>query len=70
MEALESKVADPHHLTADPEPSFHFYADPDPTFYFHADPDPARHRTDTNLQTIAYRPLKLLLGPLRLHLSL
>jgi hypothetical protein len=33
-------VADPHHLDADPDPSFHFVAGPDTPFYFDADPDP------------------------------
>ncbi len=35
---MQTSVADPHHLDADPV--FHFDADPDPTFYFGADPDP------------------------------
>jgi hypothetical protein len=43
------KVADPHHLNADPDPVFHFNANPDPAplqsrvadpHSFHPDPDP------------------------------
>jgi hypothetical protein len=28
-----SSVADPHHLDADPDPTYYLYADPDPDFY-------------------------------------
>jgi hypothetical protein len=34
-----ASVADPHHIDADPEPSFHFDSDPDLTFHFEANPD-------------------------------
>jgi hypothetical protein len=37
----ESRVADPHHVDADPDPSDHFDPNPDPTFYFNEDADPA-----------------------------
>jgi hypothetical protein len=33
-------VADPHHIDADPDPTYHFGADPYPTYYFDAVPDP------------------------------
>ena len=40
-------VADPHHLNADPDPSFYFNAltEPDPAFHFNGDsvPDPFFH---------------------------
>ncbi len=36
-------VADPHHIDADPDPTFHFDVDPDPACHFGADPDPAFH---------------------------
>ncbi len=36
-----SRVADPHHFNADPDPAFHLKADPDPSFHFNADLDPA-----------------------------
>jgi hypothetical protein len=44
---------DPHHLNADPDPSFHFNAYPDLTFHFNVDPDPALHR-DENLRPLVY----------------
>jgi hypothetical protein len=44
-----SRVADLHHLNADPA-SFHFDADPDPNFHSDVDPDPAPHQCDANLQ--------------------
>ncbi len=37
---LESRVADPHHFNADPDPAFHF----------NADPDPAPHQNDAYLR--------------------
>jgi hypothetical protein len=42
-----SSVADPHHLDADPDPTFHFAADPDPN-------------PDTNLQINAQNLEKVL----------
>jgi hypothetical protein len=36
--SFNTRVADPHHFNADPDPVFHLNADPDPTFYFIADP--------------------------------
>jgi hypothetical protein len=39
-----TRVVDPRHVIADPDPSFHFRANPDPTFYFNADSDPAPHQ--------------------------
>jgi hypothetical protein len=41
-----SRVADPHHLTADPDPAFYFYADPDP------------YQSYANLQQPVYRPFR------------
>jgi hypothetical protein len=38
------RVADPHHVNADPDMTFQLNSDPDPTFYFNADPDPASHQ--------------------------
>jgi hypothetical protein len=35
-----ASVADPHHIDADPDPTYHFDAHPDPTHHFDADPDP------------------------------
>jgi hypothetical protein len=52
------RVADPHHLDADPDPAFHFHADPDPDFHFYADPDPAHHQMDENLRPLVYRPYR------------
>jgi hypothetical protein len=39
---VRTRVADPHHPIADPdpEPAFHFNADPDQAFSLNADPDP------------------------------
>ncbi len=39
FKSLAGSVADPHHVDADPDPTFHFDADPnpDPTFQFDAD---------------------------------
>jgi hypothetical protein len=49
------RVADPHHIDADPDPAFHFDGDQEPTFHsdaepypnpafqFDADPDPITH---------------------------
>ncbi len=61
-----SKVADPRHLNAnpdpafhfnaDPDPAFHFNADPDPSFHYNADPDPAPHQSDGNLRPLVFRP--------------
>ncbi len=42
------RVAGPHHLNADPDPSVHFNSDPDPSFHFNANPDPSHHRSDAN----------------------
>jgi hypothetical protein len=51
-----TRVADPHHLNADPDQSFQFNADWDPDFYFNADPDPAPNQSDENLRPLVYRP--------------
>ncbi len=40
---IKTSVVDPHHLNADPDPTYHFGADPDPTYHFDADPDPTSH---------------------------
>ncbi len=39
---IKMRVADPHHLHADPDrdPAFYLNVDPDPDFNFNADPDP------------------------------
>jgi hypothetical protein len=60
----KSRVADPHHLNADPNPAFQFNADPDPAFHFNEDPDPhftadpdlhpAPHQSDRNLRPPVY----------------
>jgi hypothetical protein len=34
---IRSKVAEPHPIIADTNPSFHFNVDPDPTFHLNAD---------------------------------
>ncbi len=51
---LRSGVANPHHLSADPDLSFHFNADADPIFHFDADwdPDPNPHQSDVNLRLL------------------
>ncbi len=36
--SFQDSDLDPHHVEADPDPSFHFDVDPDITFHFHADP--------------------------------
>jgi hypothetical protein len=41
LSTYKSRVADPHHLNADPNPAFQFNEDPDPAFHVNADPDPA-----------------------------
>jgi hypothetical protein len=43
MPCMYTSVADPHHIDADPDPTFHPNADPDPAFQFDADPDPTTH---------------------------
>ncbi len=52
------RVADPHHLNADPDPGFHLNANPNPDLAFHsnADPDPAPRQSDRNLRPLVYRP--------------
>jgi hypothetical protein len=50
IEGFLSMVADPHHINADPDPSFYFNADSDPAFHFNADPDPAPLQSDGNLR--------------------
>jgi hypothetical protein len=41
----KSRVADPHHTNADPDPNqaFRLNADTDPAFRFNADPHPPLH---------------------------
>ncbi len=41
-----SRVADP----------YHFIADPDPAFHLNADPDPAPHQSDEDLRPLVYGP--------------
>jgi hypothetical protein len=50
------RVADPHHLDADPDPALHFYADPDTDFNLNTNPDPAPLQCDRNLRPLVYRP--------------
>ncbi len=40
---IKTRVANPHHFNADPDPdpSFRFNAEPDPVFHSKANPDPA-----------------------------
>ncbi len=40
MSHVLSRVADPTHFNADPDPAFNLNADPGPAFHFNADPDP------------------------------
>ena len=56
---------DPHHIDADPDPTFHFDADPDPdpAFYFDADPDPdptSHFNTDPDPPRLQNELLRLL----------
>jgi hypothetical protein len=37
----EYSARDPHHVDANPHPSFHFHKGKDPTFLFITDPNPA-----------------------------
>jgi hypothetical protein len=53
---LRRRVADPHHITADPDSASHFNADPDPAFHFRPDPDHAPHQSDANLQLLVCKP--------------
>jgi hypothetical protein len=45
LQLLSSRVADPHHFNADPDPAFHL----------NVDPDPAPHQSDGNLRPMGYR---------------
>jgi hypothetical protein len=60
IKVLGSRVADPHHFNAEPDPAFFFNAasDPDPAFHLNADPDPAPHQSYQNLRPLVYRPSK------------
>jgi hypothetical protein len=51
---VTSKVVDPSHFNADPDPSFPFFVDLYLTFHFNSGPDPgpAPHQSDRNLQTL------------------
>ncbi len=61
-----SRVADPHHINADPNPAFHdksdpdpavhYKSDPDPAVHFNADTDPVPHQSDGNLRPLVYKP--------------
>ncbi len=37
---IATRVVDPYHLNADPDPALYVNANPDPDFHFNADPDP------------------------------
>jgi hypothetical protein len=52
VSASRISVADPHHLDADPDPTFHFDADPDPAFHLNADPDPSFQIKARNLKVL------------------
>jgi|LakMenEpi03Aug12_release.lakeMendotaPanAssembly.Ray.scaffolds.fasta_scaffold5538915_1 hypothetical protein len=58
---LLSRVADPHHINAGPDPAFQFSADPDPAFHINADHDldPTPHQIDGNLRPLVYRPSRV-----------
>ncbi len=51
---VTSKVVDPSHFNADPDPSFPFIVDLYLTFHFNLGPDPgpALHQSDRNLQPL------------------
>jgi hypothetical protein len=55
-----SRVADPHHFCADPDPYFHFNEDPvpDPTVHCNADPDPAHHQSFATLRLASLQALR------------
>jgi hypothetical protein len=47
-----TRVANPHHFYADPDPAFYFDAAPGPTFHSDADPDPTfQFNVDPDLTT-------------------
>ncbi len=49
-----TRVTDPYHFDADPDPdpACPFDADPDPTFHFDADPDPSFYVKAQNLEKV------------------
>ncbi len=54
-----SRVADPHHFSADPDPAFYSNADPDPIHLFNLMRiwgDSTPHQSDGNLWPLVYRP--------------
>ncbi len=56
----KTRIADPHHLSAHPDPAFHINVDPDPAYQFNMVPDSdlAPHLSDANLRPLFYRPAK------------
>jgi hypothetical protein len=79
---IDSRVSDPHHFYADPDPdsAFDINADPDSAFHFNPVPNPAPHQGDatlrlpgTGLQALqgsilrATPPIVSIYGPPRLH---
>jgi hypothetical protein len=55
---VKTKVADPHHFNADPDPTFLVNAEPDTVFNFHTDPNSAPHLSNRNLRPLIYRPFR------------
>jgi hypothetical protein len=49
------ETEDPHHVVANPDPTFHFDADPDPTFFYDADPflNLVPHQREANLRRVS-----------------
>ncbi len=58
MEA--SRVADPHHFNADPDPAFYFDADPDPASKNNKDPDLQPFQQKSVLFTSVVDPCRIL----------
>ncbi len=47
-----NRIADSHHVTADPDPDFDVIADPDPAFNFNPDPD--LHHSNGTVRPLVY----------------
>jgi hypothetical protein len=54
----QQRVADAHHVNADPDPACHCNADPDPSFHCNADPDPAHYKREEILRPLVNRLYK------------
>ncbi len=63
LQFMSASVADPHHVDADPDPTFYSYADPDPdpTFQFNVESEPMynSHFPDLNPPVLPNDPLWL-----------